>query len=199
MSSATTVKKVAIAERHRMALDLRIQGSTFEQIAARLRQVPGIPKKYSKEAARLDVTAALATVQSTNAELAEHLLHLELERYDALIAMLWPKAIKGDGFAIDRILSISDRRVKLLGLVAPTPIMINAQGGNVAIGAPQQNIIEMQQIASMNSDDLTDYIISLTTTNAAFAGLLTAATAAAPTPAAREPDAGSYSESNPHA
>lgn len=199
-----TVKKVVIAERRRMALQLRTQGGTFDQIAERLREVEGISPKYSSELARLDVRAELANVRATNAALAEDLLHLELERFDALTAVLWPKAVKGDQFAVDRLLSISDRRMRLLGLIAPTPIMINAQGGNVAIGGTQQNLTlqqqqEMQQIAGMSPDDLTEYITSLAASNAAIAGLLAPETAAAAASAAAQSDANGDSEPAPYA
>lgn len=49
---------------------------------------------------------------------------LDLARLDVLLAGLWPKAITGAGFSVDRVLAIMERRAKLLGMDAPTTINV---------------------------------------------------------------------------
>jgi len=55
-------------------------------------------------------------VRQPNAELVD----LELARLDQLLVAMWPKAMQGSGWAVERCLSIMERRARLLGLDAPT-------------------------------------------------------------------------------
>jgi hypothetical protein len=52
-------------------------------------------------------------------EPAEELRTMEVARLDQMLLGLWPKAIKGDTWAVDRVLKIMERRAALLGLDAP--------------------------------------------------------------------------------
>jgi predicted transcriptional regulator len=108
--SKATPARIAIAERECAALELRKAGKTFDEIARAL--------GYSERggAAKAVGRALDATIR----ERADELRKLEAERLDALTAALWPRAMDGDLKSVDRVLSIMERRAKLLGLDAPS-------------------------------------------------------------------------------
>lgn len=114
------------------ALELRKQGYQYAEIAA--------------ECGYADRATAYNTVQReltrSLGEAAESLRTLEVMRLDEMLAALWPLAVRHqeligedddietiklklrgpDKFAIDRVLTIMERRAKLLGLdVEPSP------------------------------------------------------------------------------
>jgi len=92
------------------ALKLRSLGFTYQQIADKT----GI----SKTAAYHRVKRALAAIPQ---EAVEEYRRLEGERLDVLLSIAQNEAFtKKSMWAIDRCLSIMDRRAKLLGLDAPT-------------------------------------------------------------------------------
>lgn len=107
--SKATPNRIAIAERERDALELRIGGKTYDQIADAL--------GYSERggAAKAVSRALAATIQ----EPADELRRLEAERLDALDRVLWPLALDGNLGAVARCLAIMARRAKLFGLDAP--------------------------------------------------------------------------------
>jgi hypothetical protein len=114
-----SVQKIAIAERRKMALDLRKQGGSYRQIADSLRDVEGIPAKYSHVQAQRDVTDELRRYNEANRETAGIVKRLELERLDELWQAFWPAAVAGDPIMLDRVLRIMERRARLEGLDAP--------------------------------------------------------------------------------
>jgi hypothetical protein len=61
---------------------------------------------------------------------------LELERLDALLAVLWPLAVAAqpDQYAIDRVLAIMARRARYLGLDAPEKKDVTSDGKPLALG-----------------------------------------------------------------
>jgi DNA-binding Lrp family transcriptional regulator len=91
------------------ALQLRSQGLTYREIAARL----GI----NESTAHRRVQRALEAIPF---EEVNDYRALEQIRLDALQLAIWDKAMSGDLRAIDRVLAIAQRRAKLLGLDAPT-------------------------------------------------------------------------------
>ena len=96
-------------ERQRQALELHKAGFGYQAIADRL--------GYSGP------SGAYAAIQSALRKTlqgpADELRKMEGERLDAMQVRLWPRAIKGDLWAIDRVLKIMDRRARLFGLDAP--------------------------------------------------------------------------------
>lgn len=101
-------------ERQRRALELRKAGYGFQIIADQLGY------KDPSGAYR----AIRAALKKTLQEPADEVRRIELERLDKMLAGLWPQAIKGHTFSVDRVLAIMDRRAKLLGLDAPLKIDI---------------------------------------------------------------------------
>lgn len=110
--------------KERQVLELRRAGVTFDAIATQLHYA-------DRGAAYKAFKRALArTLQQPAAELRE----LEMDRYDRLLASVWPQAMRGDLKAVDRVLQISDRRTALVGLrhadgIAERQVRLNEQQG----------------------------------------------------------------------
>lgn len=102
-------KRAQVAQRRTQAIQLRLAGADWEQIAKTL--------GYSdKGSACKDVTRALEQAVAEQNESAEVLRETELQRLDRLQRGHWASAIAGDTRAADTVLKITDRRMKLLGL-----------------------------------------------------------------------------------
>src|SRR3990172_2959972 len=99
------------------ALDLRLAGASYRQIALAL----GVGVKT----AWLDVNRALREYLS---EPSDQVRAAEVARLDRLFLAHWPKAISGDHQATYTVLAIMDRRARLLGLDAPKRVDITARG-----------------------------------------------------------------------
>ena len=108
----TGESQLTAVERQAKALELRKQGKGFVEIAKTLGY--GGPSGAHK--------AVMTALKKTLQEPADELRTMELERLDALHAALWPQAIAGKWLAVDRVLSVMERRAKLLGLDAPTKV-----------------------------------------------------------------------------
>ncbi len=104
--------KVRTALLEERCLQLRLEGLTHREIAARLGIAPSSAYKR--------VRHALDAVNERNAAAAERLRTLELLRLDALQDAIWDKALEGEAQSLSRVLTIMERRAKLLGLDAPT-------------------------------------------------------------------------------
>jgi hypothetical protein len=123
--SNLSVARIGRAERAGQALDLRKAGLTFKKIGDRM----GV----TEQRAHKMVTDELARLNSKRSENAEAVTRLELERLDALIAAIWPKAEQGDLTAIDRVLAIMARRAKMLGIDQEKPSAVTQQQVNVNV------------------------------------------------------------------
>lgn len=71
------------------------------------------------DAVRHDLHTYWKSEQTSNREHYEELLSRELARLDVAQRALWSRVKEGNDWAIDRLLAIMDRRMKLLGLEAP--------------------------------------------------------------------------------
>lgn len=92
-------------ERCARALQLREQGATYEQIASTL----GI----SRTQAYNDVQDSLREITRDD---ADAVLDMELRRLDRLWQVVYRDALEGNLKAVDRAISIHDRRARLFGL-----------------------------------------------------------------------------------
>jgi len=100
-----------LLERRRQAINLRSAGFNYRQIAARL----GV----SVRTAYLDVQAVLTATRTETTETKDEMVLLERERLEAAHLVIWPRVLKGELLAIDRVLRISDAMRRLYGLDAP--------------------------------------------------------------------------------
>lgn len=103
------------------ALQLRIAGATYRQIAAQM----GIDLRLAYEA----VQGALGELDETCKRLAERHRELELARLERAVLALWQKVQAGDERAILAYVRLADRKAKLLGLDAPSESTISGPGG----------------------------------------------------------------------
>lgn len=101
------------------ALELRMEGKTFEEIA----QEAGY---NSRQAAYDAVRRSLAAITR---EPAEELLRLDLERLDKMWGIHYLNAQAGDVQALAACLKVMERRAKLLGLDAPERKEVTGKGG----------------------------------------------------------------------
>lgn len=97
------------------ALELRMAGATYQQIADAL-------SYRSKGEAFRSVERALAQEMGRAETLRNEYRALTLGRLERLIRSLWTKALGGDLQAVDRVLRLVERQSRILGLDAPVQI-----------------------------------------------------------------------------
>lgn len=107
----------AATERAGKALDLRIAGGSYRQIAAQL----GV----SEKTAYYDVQSALGTLDAANGEKAERLRDLEARRLDLLQVALTPGVRAGQPGAVIAAVRVMERRARLFGLDAATKVQLS--------------------------------------------------------------------------
>jgi predicted N-acetyltransferase YhbS len=97
------------------ALERRLTGATYKQIAAEL--------GYSSEAGpRNAIDRMLTRRESAN---VAALREVEGDRLDQLMRAHWDAAVSGDVDATKVVLSVIDRRMKLFGLAAPVAVDVS--------------------------------------------------------------------------
>lgn len=139
---AATAQKLASQEK---ALSLRRAGYSYSEIASEV----GI----SRASAHRLVSEALHDIREAIDNSAGEMRAEEISRLDALVRAVWPQAIAGDFYAIDRALKIMERRAKLLGLDAPTKTAQTDPTGQIDktpllwIVPPELPVDEWQQLA----------------------------------------------------
>ncbi len=93
------------------AVELRLAGASYGQIAERLGVTPsGAWRMVARE---------LERVEKGVEESAKELRRMELMRLDRMMLGLWQDAITGNAPSVDRILRIMERRAQILGIDAP--------------------------------------------------------------------------------
>src|SRR3979409_404181 len=103
MAHRTTQRDINAAERARLALQLRKQGYTLDEIAEQC----GF---QDKSGAHRAIKRGLESVPVAE---ALELRTLETLRLDEMLKALYPKALKGDGWSIDRVIALSKRRSEI--------------------------------------------------------------------------------------
>lgn len=122
------------AERKRNALELRLAGASYRDIAQALGISPATAMQDCKE--------ALADIPMQQ---ADEMRTVELSRLDRLQRAVWPKAVKGDLQAVDRAIKIIDRRAKLFGLDAPQQVQITAN--DIDLDAAVDKMLRVAEMA----------------------------------------------------
>lgn len=121
------------------ALDLRLQGLTYERIARRL--------DCSIEGARRAVMRGLDRMRTESAEVAAEVRELERARLERIDESLSDMEARTEDEStrlaiIDRRLRVADRRARLLGLDLQRVEVTGAGGGAITIQAIQRVIID---------------------------------------------------------
>ena len=112
-------------ERDLMALQLRLRGDSWQRIADQM----GF--RHPSQA----YTVWKRAMDRTCREVADETRQLEADRLEALWKVMFAKAMAGSHQAVDRCLTIMDRRAKLLGLDAPTKRFVEVVGLNQLVQA----------------------------------------------------------------
>ena len=116
---------------------MRLAGASYRQISATL----GVPLATAHRQVQRMLTEY--------AETATQLRDMEVARLDRLLMGHWTKAIGGDVNATRTVLSIMDRRAKLLGLDAPQRIDLTGWIREMAIAEgldPDQAVRDAESI-----------------------------------------------------
>lgn len=141
----TRPRRLLARERQKLALELRLQGQTFNAIGAEL----GV----SWQAARKAVVRSLEETKSAIAERADELRTVEAERLEAITRVLWPRVLEGDLRAIDRVLRTRESFRRLTGLdLSPEPpgahsgdtYLISA-GGDVNLAPKDARVVDVRK------------------------------------------------------
>ncbi|GAA1770057.1 hypothetical protein [Nonomuraea bangladeshensis] len=109
VSSRKRARATVVAERRAKAVQMRIAGISPTIIAENL--------GYSSSAAvTKDITRSLQKAAKAEQVASEHLLQIEIDRLDRLMAAVWAKALSGDVKAVEQAEKLIARRCALLGL-----------------------------------------------------------------------------------
>jgi hypothetical protein len=132
--SKLSADRLTCAERAAKALELRKGGKTFRQI--------GEEMGVSEPRAFQIIDRELERLNKRRAQSAEAVTRLELERLDTMLAACGEKAKGGDLNAIDRVLKITERRAKLLGLDPGDKQPPPPQAGNQLVLNVQEMLVD---------------------------------------------------------
>jgi hypothetical protein len=125
-ANRTNAARVRATMRRADALTMRASGLPYSSIARKL----GITRQRAQQL----VSGAMDSLRAQTTESVDELRALEISRLDGLLGVLWPKAAKGDLSAIDRVLKIGERRMKLLGIEAPAPVALRVERSSMDSG-----------------------------------------------------------------
>ena len=124
--SKTSPRRIEAVERARQALELRIAGATFDQIASQLGYA-------NRSGAYLAVKAALNRIPAHE---VEEYRRLNIERLNRMRLANNPNIKSGDTAAMRVEISIQEREAKYLGLDAPVKQEITGpDGGPIQLAA----------------------------------------------------------------
>lgn len=112
--SKASENRIAATMRHKQALELRMAGYGYQDIADRL--------GYKSTASAYD--AIQSALKKTLQEPSDKVRELEIKRLDAMLAAIWVKVKQGNEYSIDRALKIMARRAEYLGLDAPKEVKV---------------------------------------------------------------------------
>jgi hypothetical protein len=118
--SKTSPRRFETAKKVKKAIQLRIAGKSYDEIARILNY--NSPQAVSK--------AVLKALRDIPKEKAEELRTVENQRLDALQDGVWPRATFGDVEAVMAMLKLMERRAKLNGLDMPTKVAHTDSQGN---------------------------------------------------------------------
>lgn len=106
---ASRAQRAITAERRSKALQMRLAGLQYQQIADALGYA-------DRAAACKDITRALELHQREAAQSTELLRTAEAARLDMLQQAMWPEAMAGAVRPAETVLKIIDQRIRLFGL-----------------------------------------------------------------------------------
>jgi DNA-binding CsgD family transcriptional regulator len=102
---------IAVRERERVAVELRVQGYSYAEIGDQL----GISGRMANRIVNRAMNRVLR-------EPVAQLIDLETARLDALWQAMWPRALRGSARHAEVCVRICERRARLLGLDQPAKL-----------------------------------------------------------------------------
>lgn len=96
-------KKSETTEKRQRALQLRKAGATYDQVA----QQVGYANRGTA------YRAVQTALEELPGETVSETMLLDEQRLEQLVMALWPKAMKGEGWAAERIIKVIELRLKL--------------------------------------------------------------------------------------
>ena len=138
----TSAKVIDCKIKAAKALELRMEGNTFQTIA----------KEAGYKSSQAAFDAVKRAIAAITREPATELLNLELERLDVLWQIQYLNAQGGDVQAMASCMKIMERRARYLGLDAPT----STQLGGIPGGEPivLSKIMDGIPLAKLSADEL---------------------------------------------
>lgn len=122
-----TGEKETIQERRARVWALRVSGASERDIVRALARGDDThaPVKVSQGTIHRDLLVMMDRIAKEQNHSADQYRTLELERLDRMLVGLWTDARSGRWLAVDRVISIMERRAKLLGLDAPVNVKLD--------------------------------------------------------------------------
>lgn len=145
---ASKAQRAKTADRRGKAIALRLAGMDWQTIADRLDYA-------SRGAACVDVNRALEANLAEQSQAADTLREVETLRLDRLQAAAWPSAVKGDLKAIDTVLKVIDRRIKLQGLDMPLRAELSGPDGG-PMQLEHANLAKLYELIDVAGEELVD-------------------------------------------
>lgn len=136
--NSTRSDAVIVAERRKMAFDLRKSGLGYAEIADQITATMGadvLPASWNGWFAHQDVQYILDKMREEVAENAIEVIAIENARLDTMLSALWPAVLSGNTASINTALKIMERRAKMLGLDEARKVDWKVEvGGMIAAG-----------------------------------------------------------------
>lgn len=151
---ASKAQRAKTADRRGKAIALRLAGMDWQTIADRLDYA-------SRAAACVDVNRALEANLAEQSQAADTLREVESQRLDRLQAAAWPSAVKGDLKAIETVLKVIDRRVKLQGLDMPLRAELSGPDGG-PMQLQHANLAKLYDLIDTAGDEDPDDLTPIT-------------------------------------
>jgi hypothetical protein len=134
--SDTDPERAAETVRRAQAVQMRLAGHTFDEIATELHY-------HDRGTAYRAVKLALSQV---GREDARELRDLDLMRLDRMLAIIWPQIEDGDLAAVDRALRILKRRAEILGYDQQNVVHINASQTTVSVDNTSGRVETLREV-----------------------------------------------------
>lgn len=149
-------------ERRAHVWERRLKGYSYEAIYRDMLDTfsPDVlPKDWSPKRVYTDCSAILVKIQDEYKETAAEMVDIELGRFDELLSAVWPMAKAGDLNAVEKALSISRERRKMMGLDNPETLNVNwrvqvADMLQRGIITPQEVVQELGEEAMISVNQL---------------------------------------------
>lgn len=129
------------------ALDLRLAGATFQQIAEALGYA-------NRSSARRAFERALEAEIRIGAEARETLRAEQAARLERLLRSAWPAAVRGDAKARGDVIRLLERQARLLGLDAPVNLRVtDGLDGEIEALLEEMERLAREEAAAMLTAD----------------------------------------------